>query len=469
MSDLTTWLDGWGLAQLAPRLAEQDIDLDALQYLTEDDLKELRAHHRPAPASAARHRGRDCAGPPSRPPSSAGDRPGAVPGCRTATADDCVFGSRGVDGTLVTRLDPEEMGVLLHAYQTCCTAAIELYGGQVSPGSAATGILAYFCYPQGHEDDAERAVRAALSIVRDVPQLRPLGDIALRVRLGIATGQVMIGEGESGQVERRRRDAEPGRPAASPGVARNGIVISAGTQRLVRGLFNCASLGAMQLKGLPHTRPVWEVHGERGGSRFDATACPRGNPDGRSRARTRPSDGLLATRRRRQQRAGGADLRRGRRRKVAHAARACARHSEPSQPNVLSLYCSAYHQASALHPVVNYYERLAGIVHNDAAEQRELAKLETRCCARAERSLEQTVPIVASLLSIPLGDRYAPLRLTPEQLKGRTSGAADPADQGRCAATAGALPGRGDVHWIDPTLSQLISRMIAALRTLLCS
>ena len=96
------------------------------------------------------------------------------------------------------------MAVLLRAYQACCTTAIEQSGGQITRFSG-DGILAYFCYPQAHEDDAERAVRAALCIVRDVPLLRPLGDIVLSVRIGIATGQVLvgelIGEGESEQID----------------------------------------------------------------------------------------------------------------------------------------------------------------------------------------------------------------------------------------------------------------------------
>src|SRR5258708_12621236 len=95
------------------------------------------------------------------------------------------------------------MTVLLRAYQACCIAAIQKYGGQISRFSG-DGILTYFCYPQAHEDDAERAVRAALEIVRDVPRLRPHGDIVLSVRIGSATGQVLIadtiGERESAQV-----------------------------------------------------------------------------------------------------------------------------------------------------------------------------------------------------------------------------------------------------------------------------
>ena len=457
MSDLTTWLDGWGLGQLAPRLAEQDIDLDALQYLTEDDLKELgltiglRRHLLRAIEQGLRRPAAEAA-------SSAGDRPGANQAAERRQLT-ILFSDLAASTELSSRLDPEEMGVLLHAYQACCTAAIELYGGQVSRFSG-DGILAYFCYPQGHEDDAERAVRAALSIVRDVPQLRPLGDISLRVRLGIATGQVMIGEDELGQIDvvgETPNLAARLQAQASP----NGIVISAGTQRLVRGLFNCASLGAMQLKGFPTPVPVWEVHGESAAeSRFDARHARAVTP---MVGRERELDLLMDC----WERAVGGDA------QVAlisgeagvgksRMLRALRTALEPSQPNVLSLYCSAYHQASALHPIVNYYERLAGIVHNDAAEQR-LAKLET-LLRSSGAVLEQTVPIVASLLSIPLGDRYVPLGLTPEQLKERTlelliQRIRDSALQQPVLCLI------EDVHWIDPTLSQLISRMIAALKT----
>jgi class 3 adenylate cyclase len=104
-----------------------------------------------------------------------------------------LFSDLAASTELASRLDPEEMGILLRAYQACCTTAIERNGGQITRFSG-DGILAYFCYPQAHEDDAERAIHAALGVVRDVPRLRPLGDIVLSVRIGIATGQVLVGE-----------------------------------------------------------------------------------------------------------------------------------------------------------------------------------------------------------------------------------------------------------------------------------
>jgi len=135
---------------------------------------------------------------------------------------------------------------------------------------------------------------------------------------------------------------------------------------------------------------------------------------------------------------------------------------EPSGPLMLTLYCSPYHQASALHPVINYYERLAGIVHDDSPPQK-LVKLETLLLENGA-VLEQTAPILATLLSIPLGDRYAPLDLTPEQLKEQTlhllmHRVRDISLQKPVLCLI------EDAHWIDPTTSELLSRMISALKT----
>jgi class 3 adenylate cyclase len=456
MSDLTTWLDGWGLAQLAPRLAEQDIDLDALQYLTEDDLKELgltiglRRHLLRAIEQGLRRPAVEAA-------SSAGDRPGANQAAERRQLT-ILFSDLAATTELSSRHDPER-------WASCCTHTRRAapprssFTAARSRGSAVTASWPISAIRRGTRTmpsapsappsascaTCRNCVRSVTSRSACASELRP----------------VMIGEGESGQVDvvgETPNLAARLQAQASP----NGIVISAGTQRLVRGLFNCASLGAMQLKGFPTPVPVWEVHGESAAeSRFDARHARAVTPMvGRERElgllmgcweRAAAGDAQVA------QITGEAGVGKSRMLRALRTA------LEPSRPNVLSLYCSAYHQASALHPVVNYYERLAGIVHNDAAEQR-LAKLET-LLRSSGTVLEQTVPIVASLLSIPLGDRYAPLRLTPEQLKERTlelliQRIRDSALQQPVLCLV------EDVHWIDPTLSQLISRMIAALKTL---
>jgi predicted ATPase/class 3 adenylate cyclase len=462
MSDLIAWLDGWGLSQIAPRLAEQDIDLDALKYLTENDLKELgltiglrrRLMHAieeglGTPVATVSPRATDGSG--------ASTNRGAER--RQLTI---LFSDLAASTELAARLDPEEMSILLRAYQACSIAAIEKFGGRVSRFSG-DGILAYFCYPQAREDDAERAVRAALEIVRDIPRLRPLGDIELSVRIGIATGQVLIGEtigeGESEQVD--VVGEAPNLAARLQGQAPpNGIIISASTHRLTEGLFDCTNLGAIQLKGFSEPAVLWQVRCESiAESRFDALHARAVSPMvGRDRELgllmhcwERVTDGeaqvaLIS---------GEAGVGKSR---ILHALRAML---EPSGPFNLTLYCSPYHQASALHPVINHYERLAGIAHDDSSAQK-LAKLEALLVENGA-ILEQTAPIVANLLSIPLDDRYAPLKLTPEQLKEQTLQLLIR----RIREISSRMPVLclvEDAHWIDPTSSELLSRMIPELK-----
>ena len=463
MSDIVAWLDGWGLGQLAPRLAEQDIDLHALRHLTEDDLKELgltiglRRRLMHAIEEGLRKPAAGLISPPADKPATSANQ-GAER--RQLTI---LFSDLAASTELASRLDPEEMGVLLRAYQACCTTAIEQSGGQITRFSG-DGILAYFCYPQAHEDDAERAVRAALAIVRDVPLLRPLGDIVLSVRIGIATGQVLvgelIGEGASEQIDvvgetpnlaaRLQAQAPP-----------NGIIISSGTHRLIEGLFDCASLGAMHLKGFPVPVVVWQVNGESAAKgRFDALHAHAVTPMvGRDREfgllmhcweRAGAGEAQVALI------SGEAGVGKSR---LLHAVRTAL---EPSGPLMLTLYCSPYHQASALHPVINYYERLAGIAHDDSPA-RKLAKLETLLIENGA-VLEQAAPILASLLSIPLGDRYAALNLTPEQLKEQTMHLLIRRVRDISLQTP-VLCLVEDAHWIDPTTSELVSRIIPTLKT----
>jgi class 3 adenylate cyclase len=148
MSNIIAWLDGWGLGQLASRLADQDIDLHTLRHLTEDDLKELgltiglRRRLMHAIEEGLRRPTAELASPAAEKPATSANQ-GAER--RQLTI---LFSDLAASTELSSRLDPEEMGVLLRAYQACCTTAIEHNGGQITRFSG-DGILAYFCYPQG--------------------------------------------------------------------------------------------------------------------------------------------------------------------------------------------------------------------------------------------------------------------------------------------------------------------------------
>ncbi len=461
MSDLIAWLDARGIGQAAARLIEQDIDLATLGQLGENDLKELgftlglrrRLLHaieeglrRPVEGLAPAN---DHAW--ARRPKAAAER-------RHLTI---LFSDLAGSTELTAQLDPEEVSVVLRAYQNCCTAAIEGYGGRVSR-FVGDGIRAYFGYPQAHEDDTELAVHAALAIVRNVSRLRPLRDIAPTVRVAIATGLVVIGEiigtGESRQVDvigETPNLAARLQVEASP----NGIIISANTHRLTQGLFNCTRVGPLHLKGFPAPVVAWKVEGESVvESRFNALhghiVTPMVGRDRELGLLLRCWDRAVAGEAQAVLVSGEAGIGKSR---LLHELRSV---TGPHGAQTIALYCSAHHQASALYPVINFYERGAGLRPDDTPTER-LTKLEALLLSNGAE-LERTVPIVATLLSIPLGNGYAPLKLTPEELKEQALQLLIRRVR-ELSLRSPVLCIVEDAHWIDPTSGELLSRMIAAL------
>jgi class 3 adenylate cyclase len=199
--------------------------------------------------------------------------------------------------SLSERLDPEEWREVVRAYQEACAAVIERYEGHIAQ-YLGDGVLVYFGYPLAHEDDAARAVRAGLEIVEVLqnaenanPRLPSeqhdaLGGTAerrlrvgrsfkagLQVRIGVHTGQVVIGEmGGGSKREQLALGDTPNIAARLQGLAApDTVVISAATQQLIAGLFTCQNLGQQELKGISTPVPVYSVMGESDiQSRFDA-------------------------------------------------------------------------------------------------------------------------------------------------------------------------------------------------------
>jgi class 3 adenylate cyclase len=192
--ELGNWLRKLGLEQYETAFRENEIDDSVLPSLTAEDLKDLgvtivghrrklldaiAALHAPAKAKAA---------PLAKPPTN--DK------LATETAErrqlTVMFCDLVGSTALSTRLDPEDMREILRAYHRCCADHIIKAGGFVAK-YMGDGVLAYFGYPQAHEDDVERAVRSGLSLIEVVPSLRA-NDSALQVRVGIATGVVVVGD-----------------------------------------------------------------------------------------------------------------------------------------------------------------------------------------------------------------------------------------------------------------------------------
>src|SRR5262249_35815914 len=162
---------------------------------------------------------------------------------------------------LSARLDPEDMREIIGNYHRCCAEQITKAGGFVAK-YMGDGVLAYFGYPQAHEDDAERAVRAGLELIEAVPTLRAGHDATLQVRVGVATGLVVVGDliGEGAAQEQGVVGETPNVAARLQALAEpSQVVISQSTRRLTGGLFEYCDLGRVTLKGLADAVQAWRV------------------------------------------------------------------------------------------------------------------------------------------------------------------------------------------------------------------
>jgi len=166
---------------------------------------------------------------------------------------------------LSSELDPEDYRSVIRAYQDACSAAISRYDGFVAQ-YLGDGVLAYFGYPRAHEDDAERAVRAGRHVIRAVAALEPRPGLRITARIGIATGEVVVGEtlGEgAGQITTAAGET-PNLAARLQAIAGPGmVVIDENTFRRVGMRFECVSLGPVSVKGIPKPVAAYRVHDEK--------------------------------------------------------------------------------------------------------------------------------------------------------------------------------------------------------------
>ena len=257
--EITTWLDGIGLAQYSTVFAENAVDLDILPDVTEADLERLGValgdRKRILRAIAALS-GRSSA------PAASAPLPQSEAQRRQLTVLFCdLVGSTA----LAVKLDPEDLRDVIRRFQGSCAAVVTQMGGHVAR-FMGDGLLVYFGYPQAHEDDAERAVRAGLDLVAKVGQLLlPTGDL-LQVRVGIATGLVVVGDtvGEESAQEQVVVGETPNLAARLQSVAvPNTTVVAASTLRLLGDVFVCEQLGPFELKGFSEPVMAWRVLGER--------------------------------------------------------------------------------------------------------------------------------------------------------------------------------------------------------------
>ncbi len=363
---------------------------------------------------------------------------------------------------LAERLDAESLRDVLTAYQRRATEIVEAAGGVVAQYQG-DGILAYFGYPVASEDDTERAIRAGLGLVKDVETSASALE-KLRLRVGIATGMVVIGElvASAGADQPAIVGGTPNLAARLQSIAEpNTIIIAPTTRRLAGGLFEYADLGPRNLKGFSQPIRAWQVLGESVvGSRIEALRSAHTPLIGREEevelllrrwARAKRGEGqvVLVT--------GEAGIGKSRLTLALQERVAAEAHTR------LIYHGSPYHQDSALYPVISQLVRAAGIEHEDSADQK-LAKLETALAPTAENPKE-ALSLFAPLLSIPLGSQHAPLDLTPQRRKDRTFRAL----LGQLEVLATRQPVLmvlEDAHWFDPTSLEIFSLTVERITSL---
>jgi class 3 adenylate cyclase/predicted ATPase len=369
-----------------------------------------------------------------------------------------------VDSTvLASQLDPEELREVVRAYQETCARVIARFEGHIAQ-YLGDGLLVYFGYPLAHEDDAQRAVRAGLGMVEALGQLNTRlaqeRGVHLAVRLGIHTGLVVVGEvGGGTRQEQLALGETPNLAARLQGLAApNTLVVSAATVQLLGGFFTAQSLGASELKGLTQPVEVYQVlHESMARSRLEAAGSIGLTPlVGREQevallrerwAQVKEGLGQVVLL------SGEAGI--GKSRLVQVLKEQVA--TEP-QAWLTPCQCSPYHQNTALYPLIDLLERVVLRFDREESLQQKLSKLEGHL-VQYGFPLTETVPLYASLLSLPLTADYAPLPMSPEQHKQKTLQALLTTLL-RIAAQQPVLFVIEDLHWVDPSTLEFLNLLV---------
>ena len=461
--DIGGWLRSLGLERYEAAFRENEINERVLPNLTAEDLKDLGVsivgHRRTLlDAIAALRVGANAKAPPPEAPSTIETGRDTVAERRQVTV---IFSDLVGSTALSARMDPEDLREVISAYQTRVAETVQRFAGFVAK-FMGDGVLIYFGYPQAHEDDAERAVRAGLELVAAVGALKT--HAPLQTRVGIATGLVVVGDliGLGASQEQAIVGETPNLAARLQGIAEpNSVVVAESTRKLVGNMFELQDLGAQELKGMSGPTRAWAaLRPSSVESRFDALhAGALTELVGReeelelllrrwSKAKTGEGQVVLLS--------GEPGI--GKSRLTA----ALMERLAPEPHTRLRYFCSPQHTDSALYPIISQMERAAGFAHEDTPQQR-LDKLDALLVQTF--TPQQHAVLLAEMLSIPNDGRYPTLELTPQQRRQKTLESLT-AQLEALSRSNPVLMIFEDAHWIDPTSLEVLGRTVDRLRTL---
>ena len=460
-TDLAAWLGRHGLGQYAQTFAEHNIDHSILPDLTEADLEKLgvslghrkkllrainadRAARQPPRTTRASHAGTEAT-------SRAQHRDAEF---RQITVMFCDL----VESTqLSQKFDPEDLQKLLDAYRRVCSTAIRRYGGEVAR-YFGDGVMAFFGWPHAYEDNAPRAIHAALEIVSDVAMIS--GPVTLACRVGVCSGPVVVGEiGNSTASWSMDAVGETPNIAArlQAQTATNTVIIAESTRRLLSAAFDLQDLGPQELKGVTEPVRAYRVLAAKSSaSRFEAAHAGSLTPlVGRSSElrllldrweKVKEGDGQVMLL------SGIPGVGKSR---LLHELMS---HIQAEPHLLLQHQCSPYHSQSAFHPVIEQIEQAAQLTAREADADK-LVKLQAY--------LPRSTPIepfllIANLLSISVEDHRELTGLTPQQIKNRTiSTLVDTLLA--FSLQSPTLCIFEDAHWLDPSTLELLELIISRI------
>jgi class 3 adenylate cyclase/predicted ATPase len=465
--DVVVWLRSLGLGKYEAAFRENEIDETVLPSLTHENLKELGVTalgHRLKLLDAIAALSVDTG---AKTPLADATMPSSAVSVRSEDRAErrqitVMFSDLVGSTALSARMDPEDLRELISAYHKCVAEAVRRFGGFVAQ-YLGDGVLVYFGYPEAHEDDAERAVRAGLELVAGVIALKT--QASLQTRVGIATGLVVVGDLMTGSGEAHERGIvgeTPNLAARLQGIAEpNTVVIAETTRRLLGNLFELKDLGARDLKGVAEPVCAWvALRASTVESRFEAL-----HPSDLTALVGRAEETELLLRRWSRAKSGegqvvliSGEAGIGKSRLTAAVLESLA----PEPHTRLRYLCSPQHTDSAFSPIIGQMERAAGFLHDDMPQQK-LDKLDA-LLAQASTSV-QDAALIAEMLSLPNDGRYPALELTPEQRRHKTLEALT-AQIGTLSQQKPVLMIFEDAQWADPTSLEAFGRVVDRIRAL---